>query len=104
MCFHKGRNKEWQDVEEFARSESCGKEENLPASPYKVIVSSNKLTTIPVANTLFLTLPLCLLLLSQENRLTLVLFRADHCAVCGSHRKALELNSFMYVLNVCHLY
>uniref|UniRef100_H0YY28 HMG-box transcription factor 1 n=1 Tax=Taeniopygia guttata TaxID=59729 RepID=H0YY28_TAEGU len=35
LCFHKGRNKEWQDVEEFARSESCGKEENLPASPYK---------------------------------------------------------------------
>ncbi|NXK58901.1 HBP1 protein, partial [Sylvietta virens] len=35
LCFHKGRNKEWQDVEEFARSESCGKEENVQASPYK---------------------------------------------------------------------
>lgn len=51
MCFHKGRNKEWQDVEEFARSESCGKEENLPVSPYKVAVSANKFTAIPVANT-----------------------------------------------------
>lgn len=44
MCFHKGHNKEWQDVEEFARSESCGKEENLPVSPYKVAISSNKFT------------------------------------------------------------
>jgi len=49
LCFHKGRNKEWQDVEDFARSESCGKEENLPVSPYKVAVSSNKFISIPVA-------------------------------------------------------
>ncbi|XP_065599675.1 HMG box-containing protein 1 isoform X1 [Cyrtonyx montezumae] len=35
LCFHKGRNKEWQDIEDFARSESCGKEENLSVSAYK---------------------------------------------------------------------
>ncbi|NXY90997.1 HBP1 protein, partial [Alcedo cyanopectus] len=35
LCFHKGHNKEWQDVEDFARSEGCGKEDNLPVSPYK---------------------------------------------------------------------
>ncbi|NWX83964.1 HBP1 protein, partial [Nothoprocta ornata] len=35
LCFHKGRNKEWQDVEDFARSESHGNEENLPAGAYK---------------------------------------------------------------------
>lgn len=54
MCFHKGRNKEWQDVEDFARAESCGKDENLPASPYKVAVSSDKFISITVADTSFL--------------------------------------------------
>lgn len=43
LCFHKGRNKEWQDVEDFARSESCGKEENGSASAYKVAVSAFQL-------------------------------------------------------------
>uniref|UniRef100_A0A8C2T439 HMG box-containing protein 1 n=1 Tax=Coturnix japonica TaxID=93934 RepID=A0A8C2T439_COTJA len=35
LCFHKGRNKEWQDIEDFARSEGCGKDENLSVSAYK---------------------------------------------------------------------
>eukprot|EP00076_Gallus_gallus_P012872 XP_015131198.1 HMG box-containing protein 1 isoform X1 [Gallus gallus] len=35
LCFHKGCNKEWQDIEDFARSEGCGKEDNLSVSAYK---------------------------------------------------------------------
>uniref|UniRef100_A0A5F8H286 HMG box-containing protein 1 n=1 Tax=Monodelphis domestica TaxID=13616 RepID=A0A5F8H286_MONDO len=34
LCFHKGCNKEWQDVEDFARSESCDSED-LPVSTQK---------------------------------------------------------------------
>lgn len=41
LCFHKGRNKEWQDIEDFVRSEGCGKEENLSVSAYKVALSSD---------------------------------------------------------------
>uniref|UniRef100_A0A7N9DDY8 HMG box-containing protein 1 n=1 Tax=Macaca fascicularis TaxID=9541 RepID=A0A7N9DDY8_MACFA len=29
LCFHKGSNKEWQDVEDFARAEGCDNEEDL---------------------------------------------------------------------------
>ncbi|XP_038597394.1 HMG box-containing protein 1 isoform X2 [Tachyglossus aculeatus] len=35
LCFHKGYNEEWRDVEEFARSEGCDSEEDLPMGTQK---------------------------------------------------------------------
>lgn len=48
LCFHKGRNKEWQDIEDFARSEGCGKEDNLSVSAYKVALSSDTFPSMAV--------------------------------------------------------
>ncbi|PNJ29950.1 HBP1 isoform 9, partial [Pongo abelii] len=35
LCFHKGSNKEWQDVEDFARAEGCDNEEDLQMGIHK---------------------------------------------------------------------
>nr|KAF6418474.1 HMG-box transcription factor 1 [Rousettus aegyptiacus] len=35
LCFHKGSNKEWQDVEDFARAEGCDNEEELQMGTHK---------------------------------------------------------------------
>ncbi|XP_028933806.1 HMG box-containing protein 1 isoform X1 [Ornithorhynchus anatinus] len=35
LCFHKGHNEEWQDVEEFARAEGCDGEDDLPMGTQK---------------------------------------------------------------------
>ncbi|XP_024075639.1 HMG box-containing protein 1 isoform X1 [Terrapene carolina triunguis] len=35
LCFHKGRNKEWQTVEHFVRAEGCENEDDLLMGTYK---------------------------------------------------------------------
>lgn len=35
LCFHKGSNKEWQNVEDFARTEGCDNEEDLQMGTHK---------------------------------------------------------------------
>ncbi|OBS70747.1 hypothetical protein A6R68_00713, partial [Neotoma lepida] len=35
LCFHKESNKEWQDVEDFARAEGCDNEEEIQMGPHK---------------------------------------------------------------------
>lgn len=93
MCFHKGRNKEWQDVEDFARSESCDKEENTPVSRYKVAVSSFQYPQ-QILSSYMIGVPLVAVSGRQ------VCPRADHCPVRVSCCEAVELNLFRYVLNV----
>lgn len=39
LCFHKGRNKEWEDAEDFARSTACQNEMDDSVSTYKVSFS-----------------------------------------------------------------
>lgn len=36
LCFHKESNKEWQDVEDFARAEGCDNEEEIQMGTHKV--------------------------------------------------------------------
>lgn len=36
LCFHKESNKEWQDVEDFARAEGCDNEEEIQMGTQKV--------------------------------------------------------------------
>lgn len=46
LCFHKGSNKEWQDVEDFARTEGCDNEEDLQMGTHKVDLKFLKLFEI----------------------------------------------------------